>query len=149
MSQVSTLRTARDIIVVVGESGQDCGVFAWRLVRDSIKRGTALGFMEGVKEEFEGKEDETPGVVFLNPGQLYYSYRDNVAKTLVSWNDGPRARSEQEYADTIDEENLMEGHRTAGEHVNTFVEKILPGLINKNTRLYVVAIGKSSPKPSD
>lgn len=109
MTPVSKVQSARDVIVVVGESGQDCGVFAWRLVREDIKRGTAVGLAAAVKEK-SGGEEEVPAMIILNPGQLFYSYRGEVAKTLVSWNDGPREDGVQEFPDKIDDEvNQLEG----------------------------------------
>lgn len=112
MSDGKTLRRSRDVIVVVGESGQDCGVLAWRLVRgkEGLRRGTVVGVAEGVKEyALEQGLDEVPAMIVLNPGQRYYSYRDNCAKTLVSWNDGVREDAMQEFPAEIDEVNLLEG----------------------------------------
>lgn len=113
MTDVSTLKAARDVIVVVGESGQDCGVFAWRLVREKegLKRGTAVGVASAVREygEKELKGKEVPAMIFLNPGQLLYSYRENCAKTLMSWNDAARRDKMQAFPDVIDQENKLEG----------------------------------------
>lgn len=106
MSEVSTVQTSRDIIIIVGESSQECGALAWRLVREpeGLKRGTVVGLVDAVAD---CEAVETPAVVVLNPGQLIYSYKDNCAKTLVGWRDSPRVG--HGYAPEIDEENKMEG----------------------------------------
>lgn len=37
------------------------------------------------------------------------------------------------------------GHETASEHVHTFLEEILPALIDTSTRIYFIVLGKSIP----
>jgi hypothetical protein len=172
MNEVSTVQAARDVIIIVGESHQDCGLFAWRLVREKkgLERGTAVGLVEAVKAYGEsykagegGQKDKPPAMIFLNPGQLFYSYKHKVAQTLVSWNDG--RRGENEFPPPIQPENQLQGelslssdvanrlissstgHGDARQHVNTFLETILPTMIDKKTRVYILAIGKLAGPP--
>jgi hypothetical protein len=84
VTELSKLREKRDIIVVVGESTQDCGIWAWRLVQreGGMEEGSLVGLAE--KMAVRAGVDEVPGLVVLNPGQLLFSSAlKNM--TMASW----------------------------------------------------------------
>ena len=84
VTELSKLREKRDIIVVVGESTQDCGIWAWRLVQreGGMEEGSLVGLAE--KIAVRAGVDEVPGLVVLNPGQLLFSSASK-NMTMASW----------------------------------------------------------------
>jgi hypothetical protein len=48
MTEVSELVKKRDVVVYIGEGGQELGIWAWRMMRDEgfLSKGTAIGLVE-------------------------------------------------------------------------------------------------------
>lgn len=106
-------------------------------------------------------QEQTPGIIVLNPGQLAYSHQLGRNMSLASWQSRlrPTAISEPyaldkkynfvpgKYHDTmhlIFEPDHLIGHQNSSEHVHTVVRHVLPQLTAGNARLHIVAIGDGS-----
>ena len=104
------LKTRKRIIVLVNDTMQDLGIFAYRqlqrelginggsvvnFVKEMIKRSSADNDAEKDASIFRDGyvlEDKatTPALIVLNTGQLLYSHKYDQAMTLRSWSAMPR-----------------------------------------------------------
>lgn len=91
-----------------------------------------------------GVEDDSdiPGLVVMNTGQLLYSHKYNRSMTSRSWYALPRKSIAHDSIMIHDQENYIEGHRNAKEHIKTIFDKLLcsSDRVARDAELYVVAI---------
>lgn len=157
-TQLSKLRVAKRVIVVVGKLTEDLGVWNWKSVRGEagVEAGTVISFVKDLMgrsfeskinevEEDDGQSAEAAnGTAFLmpNPGQLLYSYNHNSAMTLESWTALSRP-SALHQAPLIDEKmNRVEGSETAEKHLNYVFEKVVmnKNFVSQDAKIFLVGL---------
>lgn len=86
---------------------------------------------------------QTPGLVVLNPGQLFYSHRLDKAMTKQSWDSQPRKSGIHPIPRIDPVFNKIQGNRTVDEHVKTSFDKILNDSewVAPDANIYLVGIG--------
>ena len=131
-------------MVIVGSTSEDLGIWSWRLtlaVDSGLEIGSCLGLASEIKQRARGNEDDEPGIVILNPGQMWYSWNQNKAVTITSWLLA-RRRSLVHPAAVIDRRwNTVEGNRDCNEHVSFAFRDFLANdeWVAKDAELYIVA----------
>ena len=153
VTEPSALKKKKDVIVVVGEHMQDPGIWAWRTVtgKGGLDGGSAVGMVKHLQKEVtmapgsltasnETTQESKPGIIILNPGQQFYSHAHNTAMTQVSWLSRRRPNALASDYKIDRKHNFIPGHTTAAKHLETVFCHVLPGLVRKNVRLYVVGI---------
>ncbi|GIZ38689.1 hypothetical protein CKM354_000209600 [Cercospora kikuchii] len=168
-TNVSELAQKRDIIIIVGESGQDRGVWAWRIVQreGGIDGGSLTGLAskvvarvaqptegmgrldQGEQVQTDGQKLEAPGIIVLNPGQLLYSHGLGRNLTVASWQSRPRPTATSEPYKVEPKHNSIPGHETPHKHVQTTFRNILPQIIAEDARLHIIAIGDGTTATID
>ncbi|KAM3421992.1 hypothetical protein BST61_g2369 [Cercospora zeina] len=169
-TQVSELAHKRDIIIIIGESMQDCGVWAWRVVqRDGGMDGGSLTGLAGKvmkqveestgggvarlppDEDVRSNEQNTkaPGIVVLNPGQLLYSHDLGRGLTLASWQSRSRPTAISGPCKIEPKYNSIPGHENPRKHVETVLQQILPQITAEKARLHIIAIGDGTAATVD
>ncbi|CAK1358900.1 unnamed protein product [Cercospora beticola] len=169
-TKVSELAQKRDIIIVIGESSQDCGVWAWRTVQreGGIDGGSVTGLaskmaarvvqptedgMARLDQCEQTRTDEqklqAPGIIILNPGQLIYSHGLGRNLTVASWQSRPRPTATSEPYKVEPKHNSIPGHETPHRHVQTAFQSILPQIIAEDARLHIIAIGDGTTATLD
>ncbi|KAF2214295.1 hypothetical protein CERZMDRAFT_95571 [Cercospora zeae-maydis SCOH1-5] len=169
-TQVSELVHKRDIIIVIGESDQDCGVWAWRIVQrgGGMNGGSLTGLAGKVMEQVEAstgggvacltpdkdmqsneQKAKAPGIIVLNPGQLLYSHDLGRCLTVASWQSRPRPTAISGPFKIEPKHNFIPGHENPHKHVKTVFQRILPQIISEKARLHVIAIGDGTTATID
>ncbi|TKA23956.1 hypothetical protein B0A50_06462 [Salinomyces thailandicus] len=123
---------------------------SWGVVSDSDDDGPARVSMIGralKKLKLDGAEPETdndnvPGLIVLNSGQLIYSHEHNKAMSQADWLGRPRATALTDHYRIDETHNRVPGHKTAEEHVANVFEHVLPALTRADVRLYVVGLSE-------
>lgn len=134
-SSREALAKHRHVVIVIGQSDQDLGIWAWRIVtRQGVTAGTALGLLSD-------NNDPDYGLILLNPGQRYYSYRERRALTTSSWIDRRRDSAVAEAYHIHTTYNQVSGHGSAEEHIATALDKVVPQLVHPEARVHIVGIG--------
>lgn len=133
------LSTCKRIVVYFGERNQDLGVFAFRIIGgdEGINVGSAVDFVQAVQTGAAGNEEEPPGIVIANPGQLIWCRSQSRAMGRMEWENLP-GESAVHPAFRLDEEegrNLVQGNRDEVEHVEYVFEQVLKG---KGARIDVI-----------
>lgn len=149
------------MVVLVNDTAQDLGILSYgQLQRDlGINGGSVVNFAkEMIKRSCSNNtaeqdaaifqdgyelEDKTkaPTLIVMNTGQLLYSHKHRQAMTLRSWSAMPRKSMSHDMV-RIHEENYVEGHRTAKEHVKTVFDEIIlnPDCVSSDAEIYVIGI---------
>lgn len=123
----------------------------------SLVRRADLAEGEGSQEAFSNLFDdgaavkdvnEIPGLIVINTGQLLYSHKYNKAMTTRSWYALPRKSIAHDHIRIHVQENYVEGHRNATEHIRSVFDQLLcdPNLVAPDTEVYVVAIEGGAEK---
>ena len=153
------LKTRTRIIVIINDQNQDLGILAYRQLQfeKGLIGGSVAGFVKDViqrstfnhdsEQSFEDgasicNEDQAPGIVVLNPGQLLYSHKHNKAMNLRSWSAMPRKSCMHEMIKIHEEENGIAGHRTPVEHIKSVLTEVIynSDRVSDDAEIYFIAI---------
>lgn len=155
------LKASKRVFVLVNDTLQDLGIlsygqlqrelginggsvvnFAKEMIKRSCTNNTAEQDAEIFQDGYKLQNDSaTPALVIMNTGQLLYSHKYRQAMTMRSWSAMPRKSIAHDMV-RIHEENHVQGHRTAKEHVKTVFDQVLcnPDRIAADAEIYVIAI---------
>jgi len=159
------LKARKRIVVIVNDSLQDLGVLAYRLLQRELglNGGSVVNFakemlkrsalfdgteapmtMQNIFEDGAGveKDNEIPGLVVMNTGQLLYSHKHNRSMTIRSWCALPRKSIAHDHIRIDQQENYVEGHCSPIQHVKSVFDKLLcnPDFVSPDAEVYIVAI---------
>lgn len=135
----SHLSTAKRIIIYIGESLQDLGIFAYRVIgQDSIASGSAIDFVNNVKSS--SRDD--PGLIIANPGQLLWYCRGKQAVSQSTWNALPSKTAVTLPMKPLEAKNRIQSNYGLDEHVSYIFDKAVGNLVNnKEVTINIIAIG--------
>ena len=140
----SSLKSKKRVLVVVNDTAQDLGIWSWRVavaINGGLEAGSCLSLLRDVKERAKTNGQEEHGVVFLNPGQMWYSWKKNKALTDDSWKFLPRSSLVHPRTEADQESNTVEGSRSPDQHVAFVFENLLSNKswVREDAELYVLA----------
>lgn len=153
------------VVIVIGESTQDLGVLAYRVVggRGGIDAGSIVGFakslqakhhesvellkhrqhrqkLSGNKNAAVNADTPPPGLVLANTGQLWW-WPDG-RRALNQWSrDAVPMPTAVQWGHKTLEENCVPGNRTVAEHVGYLFGQFLPKVLSPDARIDIVAVG--------
>ncbi|KAF2877091.1 Arb2 domain-containing protein [Massariosphaeria phaeospora] len=151
------LKTKKRVYVVINSDSQDLGILAYRqlqrelglnggsvvdFAKELTKRSTALPQHFDIFEDGAAVEDkDAPGLVVMNPGQLYFSHKFNKALSLTSWGALPRKSISHDQVQLHDENNVA-GHHGRNEHIKSVFKEVIhnPDFVSADAEIYVIAI---------
>ena len=138
----SNLATAKRLIVYFGESMQDLGIFAHRIIgQESITSGSALDFVHAI----QSREDSTDtAIVIANLGQLVWYRRGQRAMTIASWNALPRTTGVGNPMRIDAIKNHAPGNRNVKEHVESVFEEVLGKLARQDAAISLIGLGEGA-----
>ncbi|MCJ1288423.1 hypothetical protein MMC26_007780 [Xylographa opegraphella] len=134
----SHLATATRVIVYVGESCQDLGIFAYRLIgANTIASGSAVEFVNYLKMASR----DPPAIIMANPGQLIWYRRGQRAMSQQTWHAIPRdtAVSEPMIIDRVN--NIIPQNEDIQKHVTCLFEQVIDKLPNEHAKIDIIGIG--------
>ena len=138
----SNLATAKRIIVYFGESMQDLGIFAHRIIgQESIASGSALDFIHAIQSE---KDSADTAIVIANLGQLVWYRRGQRAMTIASWNALPRKTGVGNPMRIDAVKNHIPGNTSIKEHVKSVFEEALGKLAKQVAGIDVIGVGEGA-----
>lgn len=166
-SPLDVFKRRKRVVFIINDGLQDLGILAYRqLPRElGLNGGSVVNFAkELVQRAEEGSKDvssslfddcaaiedvnDAPGLIVMNTGQLLYSHKYNRAMTLRSWCAMPRTSIAHDAIGIHEQENYVEGHRNATEHIKSVFDQLLcdPNRIAPEAEVYVVAIEGGAEK---
>ena len=162
---LDVLKTRKRIVVIINDALQDLGILAYRqlqrelginggsvinFAKEMIKRSALADNVENpevtqnIFDDGAGVKDdnEIPGLIAMNTGQLLYSHKYNRTMTMRSWYALPRKSIAHNHIRIHDQENYVEGHRNPTEHIKSVFDLLLcnTDYVAPDAEVYIVAI---------
>ena len=132
------LATAKRILVYIGESAQDLGIFAYRMVgHDTVALGSAVQFVENVKSV---TRDDT-AIVIANMGQLIWHRRGRQAMSQNTWHAIPRETAVSQPMKMDPVKNGIPQNKGLPEHVACVFEQVVDQMTDPEADIYVIGHG--------
>ena len=133
-----SLSTANRIIVYIGESAQDLGIFAYRLIgSDTIASGSAIQFVDDVYSIAR----DNPAIAIANPGQLIWYRRGKQAMSQQTWHAIPRKTAVSQPMRVDNFKNRIPKNHTLAEHVACVFEQVVDEMTNKDAKVQIIGLG--------
>lgn len=147
------LRKKKAIILIVSSGSEDLGVLSYREIchDGGISNGSMISLVGAALaasnsgervEETSGDALYAPGIIILNPGQRFYSYKHAQAMTQTSWLALPRASGAHPPPKVDASYNYVANNRTAEAHIMFAFNALLnnPDFVAVDARLYAIGI---------
>ncbi|KAL6713584.1 hypothetical protein ACLMJK_009049 [Lecanora helva] len=135
------IATANRLIIYFGESMQDLGVLAYRILgQESIASGSALDFVHDIQS---GKDGANTAIVIANLGQLIWYRRGQRALTLKSWNSLPRKTGVSPPMKIDPVKNHIPGNHDGKEHVESVFEAVAK-LAKADVKINVIGLSEGA-----
>lgn len=138
------LAAKKRVVVLFGESAQQFGVFAHRVIggKGGVERGSVLSLVRALKgQRSSAAEAAPPGLVVANPGELWWWPEGGRGLTPTARHAVPMSSAVQygRYHDA--RTNEIPGNKTVAEHVRSVFEAVLTGgLVATEAKLDVIAV---------
>ncbi|KAK0716912.1 Arb2 domain-containing protein [Lasiosphaeria miniovina] len=143
----ANLNMSSRVVLILGESVQEFGVLAHRVVGGSggINKGSVVDFVKGLKTQKSSAADASaPGIIIANTGELFWWPEGHRGLTPRGRHAIPMA-SAVHYGRYFDpSKNTIPGQPTAAEHVRYIFDKVIPALVPKNAKVDVIAVGDAA-----
>jgi hypothetical protein len=130
------------VIVFFGERHQDLGIFSYRVIgEEGIRVGSCLDLVSAVQQgPMATTDDQAPGIIITNPGQLHWYRGGSRAVTATEWLNLPRQSAVHEPFRLEEVKNRIAGNRDYREHVSYVFEHVVPEILNKNAKLDLIGL---------
>ncbi|KAL8998854.1 MAG: hypothetical protein Q9169_002192 [Polycauliona sp. 2 TL-2023] len=138
----ANIATCNRLIVFIGESWQDLGVFAWRTIgQETIAAGSILDFVHTI----QSTSPDNPGILIANTGQLLWYRGGGRAVTQTTWMALPRQWAVSPPMEIDEEKNRVLGHGDPKEHVASLFNDMIPNMCKKDVAIDVIGMGDGGP----
>ncbi|KAL8733589.1 MAG: hypothetical protein Q9166_001998 [cf. Caloplaca sp. 2 TL-2023] len=138
----TNIATCSRLIIYIGESWQDLGVFAWRTIgQETIAAGSILDFIHTIQSQSPDK----PGILVANTGQLLWYRGGQRAVTQTTWQALPRQWAVSPPMEIDEERNRVVGNRDPKEHVAYIFDEVIPKMCKKDVAMDVIGMGDGGP----
>ncbi|KFY47638.1 hypothetical protein V496_10509, partial [Pseudogymnoascus sp. VKM F-4515 (FW-2607)] len=145
------IATARRTVLLLGDSIQDLGIFALRIIggHGGINAGSAVDFVkyvhsQGGQASPDSGAEGRPAVLLANCGQLRWNRRHGRAMTRVSWDSQTRESAVHDASVYEPAVNTVEGMRDQKAHIAYILSAVVPALCKEGGKLDVIAIADSA-----
>ncbi|KAL8952210.1 MAG: hypothetical protein Q9222_001865 [Ikaeria aurantiellina] len=133
----TNLHTCTRLIIYIGESWQDLGVFAWRTIgQDTIASGSIIDFVHSVQ-----RSPDRPGIIVANPGQLLWYRGGQRAVTQATWQALPRKWAVSPAMEIDEVRNRVVGNHSPAEHVAYVFDEVVTKMARKDVKIDVIGMG--------
>ena len=138
----TNISTCTRLIVYIGESWQDLGVFAWRTIgHETIASGSVIDFVHTAQQN-----SDNPGILIANTGQLLWYRGAGVAVTQTTWAALPRQTAVSPSLEIDEVKNRVPGNKDAKEHVAYIFDKVIPKMTRADVKIDIIGMGDGAPE---
>ncbi|KAH7316708.1 Arb2 domain-containing protein [Stachybotrys elegans] len=133
------------VVVVIGESTDELGVLARRVVGGpgGISKGSVVSIVRALKQQTCSGEDKScPGVVIANPAQTYWWPEGKRAITISASAALPQSSMAHRGRRYMPNLNDIPQNENSDKHIQCLFDQVL-GSLSKHVKIDIIAIGSS------
>ena len=136
------IREKKRIIVLFPERQIDPTILSYRVSgEEDIEEGSVIKLVKGILTGPTATDNEYPGLIITNPGQLYWCRNEQRAVTAYEWLNLPRPSAAHQPYRVDPVKNRIPGNTNSKEHVEYVFENVLAGdIIRKDAKLDLIGL---------
>ncbi|RMD44780.1 hypothetical protein DV735_g344, partial [Chaetothyriales sp. CBS 134920] len=131
------------VIIIFGERHLEPGIFSYRVMGEEGNNiGSAISLVESIlnKNSSHTAEDDVPGIILTNPGQLLWYRGRGRAVTWTEWMALPRESAVHESFRIDPDKNKIPKNGDYREHVGCVFDDALPELLHKDAKVDIIGL---------
>ena len=134
----SNLHVAKRVIIYFGESAQELGIFAYRVIgKESIASGSAINLLNAIQES----SLNPPAIVIANPGQSIWYNGGKSAVSPATWSALPRETAVSSPMVIDERRNRVPKNENVASHVRYVLDEVLGHLTDKTAKVDIIGVG--------
>lgn len=146
------LKTKSRVVVVFGETMQDLGMLAHRVIGGpgGVDKGSLVSIVRALQAQKSGPgDDSAPGIILANTSQLVWSAELKRALCQVAAEGAPMPSAVRGGMLITDDKNRVAENRTAKDHVRYIFEKVVPACTRVDAALDIIGLGDGADVVED
>jgi hypothetical protein len=139
-TNLEELKCKSRIVVVVPDNHSELGTWAFGDTLD--EPGLEVGSAISLTRLIAWHEQNAPGLIIMNPGEMYFSHEFNRPMTLQAWQDRSRASPYHPMPRIDDQWNRIPGNESPEKHVQYVFENIVNNkkFANPDAKIDVIGV---------
>ncbi|KAF3063525.1 putative arb2 domain-containing protein [Daldinia childiae] len=142
----SDIATKSRVVVIFGETVQDLGVLAHRIVGGpgGINKGSMISVVSALQKQCSSSSDSTPpGIILANMGELIWYPEGKRTLSRTAFAAAPM-QSAVHYTNVVGKSNMVERNSTARMHVGHIFQEVIPHFTKDNAKIDIIVLGGSA-----
>ncbi|KAK6952081.1 hypothetical protein Daesc_006610 [Daldinia eschscholtzii] len=142
----SDIATKSRVVVIFGETSQDLGVLAHRVIGGpgGVAKGSMISIVSALQKQCSSPSDSAPpGIILANMGELIW-YPEGKRTLSRSAFAGVPMQSAVHYTNVIENGNMVKKNSTPRMHVGHIFQEVIPHLTKDDAKIDVVVLGDSA-----
>ncbi|KAI0119496.1 Arb2 domain-containing protein [Daldinia grandis] len=142
----SDIATKSRVVVIFGETVQDLGVLAHRIIGGSggIDKGSMISVVSALQKQCSSPSDPSPpGIILANMGELIWYPEGKRTLSRSAFATAPM-QSAVHHTNIVGEGNMVEKNSTARMHVGHIFQEVIPHFTKDNAKIDIIVLGSSA-----
>lgn len=135
--------TKSRIVVIFGETSQDLGVLAHRVIGGpgGVNKGSMVSIVSELQKQHSSPTDPSPpGIILANMGELVW-WPEGKRTLSRSAFEGVPAKNAVHYGNIISAKNEVEHNENMKVHIHYIFDKVIPHFVKEDVGVDVIGVG--------
>ncbi|KAI0844295.1 Arb2 domain-containing protein [Daldinia vernicosa] len=142
----SDIATKSRVVVIFGETVQDLGVLAHRIIGGpgGINKGSMVSVVSALQKQCSSPSDPTsPGIILANMGELIWYPEGKRTLSRSAFAAAPM-QSAVHYNNVIEKGNMVEKNSSPRMHVGHIFQEVIPHFTKDDAKIDIIVLGSSA-----